>query len=891
MSDPLAAPARPLLLHNLLNGPDYSGLSQLDPLIKVTAADHRKGVGMKRTEFNAGHQLRATLQTLFPDHWRDEHGILFDEYDVVLAVFSSSEHGGGAGNNVLTRYAAETSETWENRLSATGLSDAALASGSAHVMVHALRLITAHDYIQLVGRSLAHEKVLIWLHLFCDHHLLSVRYLNMLDFSSKSAAEIDREISSSPDWFRVDPVHIRAPWWGSLPDLSTQMLAHAGFTRPRMPATRTFETQFVAAYVTKQIPKTCSLRNIAETLVQILQHSPAAFALSLDITLIVLCGNYPGAGERLPFALRSHLAAAFLSLATQPPLMHCVWIQMYQRLVYFCLKVYVEFLYLRNPTLRMMLFTDYTLDVHSQIVCNTLSRARDVLRGMPIEDLRGGNLEKLVAVVSENDPDSAAAGSLDFLGRLVREKWEETETLCWGLHVVTTACYQKLMRGPFAYMLGITMHRLLNAVDTIMSVPGVFDESCAEVQRLLDSGVPRSKWSAPLNHFMAVFPRLRPPPPGFQRLRVVNDRHPVLTPEEVQAARALALKIVTRPPTWPYLEFLLALGVPMDFVDKLQALFLSYVAPMTDNMFRRTVACLFDTNPHAFLLVEAVYWHVIQMLRVVVFPLPEHHARAQIEALRRRDGTLPTMPGHGTFTGMFVYCSGCMRVFSDIAQPEGDRQIGSQSFGLRPGEATCRFNPVLGYHVCGRTQHPGCHRPVVMINMLGAGLIFRRRIEYRLCCRCGRVAPYHALRDTTHGLVCHCEEVSAPSAPVPLPRLENSVSEVDAEFTYWSHLREPPPYRVTKRPYCCVCQTPLAVDGLGQATGLRIMVYDDDPGARVRNPVVRCAWVCAVHVRTVTVYCERNNMHPSNILPLSGLMSTHSNFVRKMSSKGVVQHK
>ena len=843
---------------------------------------------MKRIEFNAGHQLRASLKEMFPDHWRSEHAILLDEYDTALGVFCSSEPGKAPGSNVLTRYAAEISETWEGRLSETGLSDTALASGSAHVMVHALRLIVAHDYIALAGNSTEHEKILIWLHLFADHHLLSVRFLNMIDFSSKTASEIDHDISTSPDWLRVDPVHIRAPWWGSLPDLSSQMLAHAGFTRPRMSPTRSFETQLTAAYVTKQIPKTCSLRNIAETLIQILQHSPASFALALDITLVVLLGNYPGSGERLPFALRSHLSSAFLSLATQPPMEQCVWIQMYQRLVYFCFKVYVEFLYLRNPTLRLMLFTDYSFAVHSQIVYNTLSRARAILRGMPVEDLRGGNLEQLINAVTENDPDTAAMANMDFLGRLVREKWEETESLCWDLHVVTTACYQKLMRGPFAYMLGTTMHRLLNAVDTIMSVPGQFERSRADVQWLLDEGVPRSKWSAPLNHFMAVFPRLRPPPPEFQRPRVVNDKHPVLTPDEVQAARTLALKIVTLPPTWPYLEFLLALGVPMDFVDKLQALFLSYVAPMTDNMFRRTVACLFDINPRAFMLVEAVYWHVIQMMRVIVFPLPEHHARAQIEALRRRDGTLPTMPGHGSFTGMFVYCGGCMRIFSDIAQPEGEHQIGSQSFGLRPGEATCRFNPVLGYHVCGRTQHPGCHRPVVMIDLVGAGLIFRRRAEYRLCCRCGRVAQYHPLRDTTHGLVCHCEELSAASAPVPLPRLENSVSEVGAEFTYWCHLREPPPYRVTKRPYCCICQTPLPIGHLGQVSGLRIMVYDEDPGSLVHNNVVRCAWVCAAHVRTVNVYCERNNMHPSNILPLSGLMNTHSAFVRMMSTKGVV---
>lgn len=875
-------------MHNLLNGSDYSGLEPLQPLVVIQRPNPRRGQELKHREFNAGHELRACLPEMFPDLWHPEHFLIFDEYDETYNSFCATGPGQMTGVNALTLYADRMSDVWEDRLETTGLSDAVLASGSAHVMVHILRLIVAHTYAEAASKTKLHEQTLIWLTLFADHHLLSVRFLNMIDFSSKAVADIDFDISSSPDWLRVDPVHIRAPWWGSLPDLSSQIIAYAGFTRPRMPSVGTMETQFTSAFVTKQIPKACAVRNIAEILAKMLQQNPLSFALALDITLIVLLGNYPGAGERMPFALRSHLASAFLSVMASSPIDQCVWIQMYHRLVYFCFKTYVEMLYLRNPTLRTMLFTDYSYATHSQIVNETLSKVRAILRQMPVDDLRGGNFEALVSAVVGGEPASEAAAAMEFVGKQVRGTWEKAESLCWSLHVVTTACYQKLTAGSFAVVLGSAMHRLVNTVDSIMAVPGLFESSCTEINELLRLRVRRSNWTAQLNHFMSIFPALTPPPPGFHRLRVVNDVHPILAPGEVQAARVLAQHIVTRPPTWPYLEMLLALGVPSNFVDTLQALFLSYVAPMTDNMFRRMIAGMFTADPRSFLLVEAVYWHVVQLLQVVVFPLPEHHTRAQLEAVRRRDGTLPTMAGRGKYTSMFTYCSGCMWVFSDIAQPEEGLPGSTQSFGLRPGEGTCRYDPVRGYHVCERTKHPGCRRPVVMIDMLGVGILFRRRYEYRLCSRCARPALYHPLRDTTYGLVCHCEEYAAPAAPTALSRVDKAASAGEADFAYLCHLRAPKPYRVTKRPYCCICNTPVTMGGGGKFSGMRIMVYDNAIDSLVSNPPVRPAWTCLAHAVTVNVYCERNNMHPGNILPLRELISTHDRFVRTMNARGVM---
>ena len=885
MSWPLSGPALPLLLHNLLNGSDYSGLECLQPLVTKVHPNPRTGQHAQTNEFNAGHALRARLPSMFPEHWMPEHAVVFDEYEDVLQTFVTPERGAADGLNVLTRFATKMSDRWEERLADTGLSDAVLATGSAHVTVHVMRIMVAMEYQKLLEADTQYEQTLIYLTLFLDNHLLSVRFLNMYDFADKDVGDADADISASVDWVRVDPVPLRGPWWGTLPDLSPQMLMHASFTRPRMPLTRTFGVQLTSTFVSKQTPHACSPRNITEVLVQVLQQNRHSFALALDITLIVLLGNYPGADRRLPFSLRSNIAAAFLSITMAPVLNQCVWIQIHLRLVYFCLKVYVEFLYLKAPTLRTMLFTDYSLATHSQIVQNTLSRVRAVLAEMPVDDLRGGRFDALIQTMSEEDTNGYT--TLGFLGNQVRETWKQAETLCEKLHVVTTSCHMRRTRGPFAYILGITMHRLMNAIDWTMAVEGEFETQRATVQELIQSGVGRSSWPAPLNNFYATFPTMAPPPPEFRKLRMVNDRHPVLTADELSAARTLARFIVTRPTTWPYLEMLLAIGVPPSFVNMLQVLFMSYNAQMTDNMFRRTVACAFFHDPKAFVLVEAVYWHVMQLLQVVIFPLPEHHARAQIEAVRRRDGTLPTMPGHGPYTAMFVYCRGCMYVFSDVANPEGERQIGSQSFGLRPGESTCRFDPVLGYHVCGRTSHPGCKGPVVMINMIGAGILFRRRTEYRLCSRCGRVTQYSITRDTTYGAVCHCEEMAAPPAPIPLPRLEQTAPGIEAEFTLWAHARAPQPYRVTQRPFCCICKTSLSVNGAGAVCGQRIIVYDNDPASLVHHPITRPEWVCPAHTRTVAFFCRQTNMHPSNVLPLRDIIGSHTRFARTMANKAV----
>jgi hypothetical protein len=882
----LSGPALPLLLHNLLNGSDYSGLECLQPLVTRLLPNKQTGQHAQRKEFNAGHALRASLPSMFPEIWIPEHALVFDEYEEVLHAFCTPDRGAADGSNVLTRFATRMSDRWEDRLAETGLSDSVLSTGSAHVTVHVMRLMVAMEYQDLLEADTKYEQALIHLTLFLDNHLLSVRFLNMYNFSDKDVGAADADISASVDWVRVDPVPLRGPWWGSLPDLSPQMLMYASFARPRMPSTRTFEVQLTSTFVSKQTPHACSPRNITEVLVQILQQNRHSFALALDITLIALLGNYPGAGSRLPFCLRSSLAAAFLSITMAPAMEQCVWIQMHLRLVYFCLKVYVEFLYLKTPTLRTMLFTDYSLSTHSQIVQNTLVRVRAVLAEMPTDDLRGGRFDALVRTMDEDVTEGYTA--LEFLGNQVRDTWQQAETLCEKLHVVTTSCHMRRTRGPFAYILGITMYRLMNAIDWTMAVEGRFEAQQAKVKELIESRVGRSSWPAPLNHFYATFPTMEPPPPEFRKLKMVNDRHPVLTLDELSAARTLARFIVTRPTTWPYLEMLLAIGVPEPFVNMLQVLFMSYNASMTDNMFRRTVACAFFHNPKAFILVEAVYWHVMQLLQVVIFPLPEHHARAQIEAVRRRDGTLPTAPGHGQYTSMFVYCRGCMYIFSDIANPEGERQIGSQSFGLRPGESTCRFDPVLGYHVCRRTSHPGCQGPVVMINMIGSGILFRRRVEYRLCSRCGRITQYHHVRDTTYGIVCHCEETAAPTAPVPLPRLEQTAHGIEAEFTLWAHARAPQPHRVTQRPFCCICKTPLAVNGIGAVSGQRIMVYDSDPASLVHHPATRPEWVCPAHIRTVTFYCTQNKMHISNVLPLRDIIRSHERFTKSMANKGVL---
>lgn len=896
MSWPLSGPALPLILHNLLNGSNYSGLECLQPLVTVRCHNPRIGQQEQTIEFNAGHALRATLPALLPDHWRPEHAILFGDYDDVLQAFYAPDRASGDGMNVLTRFATEMSEEWESRLPETGFSDSVLSTGSAHVTVHVMRIMMALQFCGLLEKQglkheqtqqgLKHEQTLIYLHLFLDNHLLSVRFLNSYDFSEKDVSEADAEISASVDWIRVDPVPLRAPWWGSLPDLSSQMLTMASFSRPRMPSTRTFDVQMVSAFVSKQTPHACSPRNITEVLIQVLQQNRHAFALALDITLIALLGNYPGAGPRLPFRMRSSLSAAFLSLATMKASHQCVWIQMHLRLVYFCLKVYVEFLYLKTPTLRTMLFTHYSLAPHSQIVHNTLARVRGVLSEMREEDMRGGSFEAAMQALTDEDTEGYA--SLRFLGEHTSQVWQQAESLCKSMHVVTTACHMKKTRGPFAHVLGSTMHLLLAAIEPVLSKEGEFERMRDAVQELLDARIGRSRWPAPLSTFYGNFPTLTKPPPEFTKLRMVNDRHPVLTEEELSAARVLGQFIVTRPTTWPYLEMLLSIGVPQSFVDSLQILFLSYNAPMTDNMFRRTVACAFVHDPKAFVLVEAVYWHVVQLLQVVIFPLPEHHARAQIEAVRRRDGTLPTMPGHGPNTALFVYCRGCMYVFSDIANPEGDRQIGSQSFGLRPGETTCRFDPVLGYHVCGRTSHPGCKGPVVMINMIGAGILFRRRVEYRLCSQCGRITQYHPLRDTTRGMVCHCEETAAPPAPVQPPRVDQSAPGIHAEYALWSHLRAPKPYRVTQRPFCCICKNSLSASASGVIHGQRILVYDNDPTALVHGPAMRPEWVCPSHVRNVMYFCRMNRMHMSNVLPLADILRSYEKFSRATHNKSML---
>lgn len=599
-----------------------------------------------------------------------------------------------------------------------------LAAGcEVDALLHRVRLCAAQHELDRMHDERRDGRALTLLRLFMETHLLS-----HLRLAGDEAA---------PAWTFARPAPWRFPWFGHLPDLGAEIVAHADFLVARRDKTIA-RADYIMLFVNKMIPHPCASRNTRQKIDGLCRAYPDVFDTVMDAVLVALLGNYPGARtDRTPgFGTKAWITSQVRRIALGPRERALEWMGRNASLVFFATKMLFRLNLQKIGALWDYYAKHYNYDSHYEAAEGALAFARDTL------DARGGAFE-------------FSALENDTLG---------------AFHTMGTLSFCKLRKGSFMHTIMYMRMRghLMHAQKCIDGWPGV-ERHRADLSRFLAFvGEARSVFWTP------------------------GEPYPLFEPALLAVLDRFAAFQATLRHDWPCTELLEYVGADPVFLGRMQLFFVMYETDDTpDNSCDKYVRQLLNEHPRECMMVFYVQERVHHIRSICVIPLPAHVRDAQRDAVRRRYH-VSLSDGDPPFATRFVACRACRRVYNFVANPAlitpctgrptpGESKLkrcGGPGFLLdelgRPFCSKCgkggvrphRDNGVMGLdlknknwafrHADGAMLCLRCDERLMSLEGLGHAILFRGT-RYQLCSRCGGWTTYEHDRDTTLGVHCGCD--------------------------------------------------------------------------------------------------------------------------------------
>ncbi len=626
------------------------------------------------------------------------------------------------------------------------------AASSIHVRLHAARLCAAQCQIdEMHAAGVVGPRVTL-MRIFMDMHLLSALCLGRED----------------GNWTLSCPLPMRFPWYGNLPSMAVQISGQVDFhvTRRNKSA---HDAATINILVNKMAPCRCAKREITSKIEEAGASSKEIIDIILDIVLIVLLGNYPGASMRstMMFARKMQIVAGMMRIASLPKEDVLQWMKTNDRFIYFCMKIFYSINLQHMPTLWEYYSKHFLYDSHYGSIETTFCRIRRAMNRMP-----------------DVAPLFAGGGAFETFFKTDIEA---------GL-ALSSQAFMKLRKGSFAYkVLYLTMRGHL-----------------IHVEQHLAGNKPRYSVE-----FMSGF------------LDYIGDRrtvfwkpghpHPVLDEQTVEVLDALALVCARIESDWPMLEFYRYMGAPDAFLAEMFIFFMGYETCDTpDNSCVFRILQFMNRFPRECMMLFYVQERIAYVRAIDLNPLPVRVVSAARDALRRRY-RVPISAPDAPLADLFAACRECRVVYNFVAderrvetcngkvqkQGSNTKRCGSNKFTQVGRNFYCREcgtegrmadhdNMVLGWNLadkswCRRVDDDkmGCMRcgsQLLLLHGLGYSIYFYGK-RYEICVRCGAWTTYDPRRMTSDGLVCGCDS-EAPMADYAVT--------VDSETDAWFRQQLPP---------------------------------------------------------------------------------------------------
>lgn len=639
---------------------------------------------------------------------------------------------------------------------------------SIHARLHAARLCAAQCQIDEMHATGVTGPPVTLMRIFMDMHLLSAMCL----------AEEDG------NWILSCPLPARFPWYGNLPSMAVQISGQVDFhvTRRNRNAADAMTTNIL---VGKMAPCRCAKREIASKIEEAGASSEEIIDIILDVVLIILLGNYPGASMRstMMFARKMQIAEEMIRIAALSTQERLLWLKVNDRFVYFCMKIFYSINLQHMPTLWEYYSKHFMYDSHYGSIETTFCRIRRAIDGM--DDAR--------RIFSEGSTFAA----------FFRQEIDS------GL-ALSSQAFMKLRKGSFAHkVLYLTLRGHLIHVEQYLA--GNKPPQFADTMRPFLGYIGDRK---------AVFWK-----PG--------KPHPILDEETTAVLDDFALVCARVDTDWPMLEFYRHMGMSEEFLAEMFIFFMGYETCDTpDNSCVFRMLSYMNRFPHECMMLFYVQERINYVRSIDLTPLPIRAVSAARDALRRRY-RVPISAPDPPLADLFAACRECRVVYNFVAdarrvetcngkvqkQGSNTKRCGSNKFVLVDRKYYCRDcgtegrmadhdNMVLGWNLADKSwcrsvddDKMGCMRcgsHLMLLHGLGYSIYFYGK-RYEICVRCGAWTTYDPRRMTSDGLVCGCDS-EAPMADYAVT--------VDSETDAWFRQQLPP-----QNGYAClVCDRQMEQD-------------------------------------------------------------------------------
>lgn len=680
---------------NFINGSNWLGLPQLDPLVyRHWNGTHPYRRELATVEMRPGAILAARARAFAPARWHPQLTTIFGEF--------------AALDPVALQTAADVEWITPAGLQACSTRLGLNVRRGGQVFTTILRIHAAEFFLESPETAEIAQ-------LFIDQHLL---------FASVLKRNVDMD---DPAYAAAYPVWNRGPWRGSLPDLSNFLLTHVGITRSLYLPQDTLLATVVWLLLCKPQAHRCLVRNFAKMVKKSVLQYAQIMPLVLEITFQALLGNYPGAKFIPSYDQRIWLMKLFLQMAADKIENNILWVQRHERLVYMAVRMYFLWNLDKVQPLKKILFDQYSYDEFTKHVMDGMNAAREHIF---VKMLTPSDVNPRLKQIHERIND--------FFTKL--HKSPSPEKLAYDMQrqliYIDDALHNKIENSD------------LSVLEFCRTVYGQYKaEKAVYLQKLKqkEKGAVKPKLLDRVKINRKAIPKLRDPV------------FVVLTPEERALAEGLADRVADTPFNWVHPALLQLAGCDRVFTDELCGLFEMYDAmDKPDHAFVVENGLLYQRWPRDYAIASVFLNRVVYIRAVKIQMLPKETAVAHYEALRRRLKLLPyePVPKH---LCIFYYCRGCNSVFTPILTSDLVKNHCSAAIGIEGGRGGALYDYITDQVVCNKYRiNEACTVPLEEYPIWGRSILTPCG-RFEMCVACGGMTRYELLRRTTYGLVCGCE--------------------------------------------------------------------------------------------------------------------------------------